>query len=209
MKKRKNGAIITVEQDSYPRYTSRLWWVEDCPPGTDKHRSWQTTTSMRFTYIDRITDLQPGHRITATKSLSLTEDYLKDHFPRFPIMPGVLMLEAMYQTAAWLVRVTDDFTHSMVTLAEANNIKYSDFIQPGETLRVTAEITKQQEQVYRLKCQGEVDERVAVRGKLVLNAHRLSDQGLEDEVVDQRMILLLREKFQILYSAGVGESGPN
>ena len=100
-------------------------------------------TLMRLTFIDRIVELKPGERITAAKCLSLTESYLGDHFPFFPIMPGVLMLEAMYQTAAWLVRVTDDFQHSLVTLAEANNVKYSDFVEPGQTLRVTAELVKQ------------------------------------------------------------------
>ena len=50
---------------------------------------------MRFNLIDRITELNEGQSITAVKGLSLAEEYLKDHFPRFPVMPGVLMLEAM------------------------------------------------------------------------------------------------------------------
>ena len=52
---------------------------------------------MRFTLIDRITELKPGVSITAVKGLTLAEEYLQDHFPRFPVMPGVLMLEAMFQ----------------------------------------------------------------------------------------------------------------
>jgi len=130
---------------------------------------------MRLTMIDRIVELAPGERITAIKSLSLAEDYLRDHFPRFPIMPGVLMLEAMYQTAAWLVRATDDFTHSMVTLVEVNNVKYSDFVQPGQTLRVTAELIKQDGSLFRLKCQGEVGSTVAVRGRLLLQTSQLAE----------------------------------
>ena len=64
---------------------------------------------MRFTLIDRIVELEPGARITATKSLTMAEEYLGDHFPNFPVMPGVLMLEAMTQTAAWLIRAERGF----------------------------------------------------------------------------------------------------
>ena len=92
---------------------------------------------MRFTLIDQIVSLEPGDTITAVKSPTLSEDYSKDHFPLFPVMPGVLMLEAMYQTAAWLVRKTDDFSHSMVLLKEARTVKYAGFVRPGQMLRVT------------------------------------------------------------------------
>ena len=54
-----------------------------------------------FLLIDRIIDFQPGAKITAVKSLTMAEEYLADHFPNFPVMPGVLMLEAMTQAAAW------------------------------------------------------------------------------------------------------------
>ena len=97
---------------------------------------------MKLTLIDRIIELSPGKFIKATKSLAMNEGYLEDHFPRFPVMPGVLMLESMYQTAAWLVRATDDFAYSIVALSEAKNVKYSDFVTPGQTLRVTAEVIK-------------------------------------------------------------------
>ena len=89
---------------------------------------------MRLTLVDRIVDLEPGKRIRAIKCLTMLEDYLQDHFPRFPVMPGVLMLESMYQTAAWLMRATDDFAHSMVLMSEARNVKYTDFVEPGQTL---------------------------------------------------------------------------
>ncbi|MBQ6157806.1 MAG: hypothetical protein IJJ20_02205 [Thermoguttaceae bacterium] len=50
---------------------------------------------MHFSLIDKIDVLEPHKRIVATKSLSLAEEYLQDHFPKFPVMPGVLMIEAM------------------------------------------------------------------------------------------------------------------
>ena len=74
---------------------------------------------MRFSLVDRITELSEGKHITAIKVLTLAEEYLADHFPRFPVMPGVMMLEAMYQASAWLIRKSEDFAHTMVVLREA------------------------------------------------------------------------------------------
>ena len=79
---------------------------------------------MRFRFIDRITQLEPGKHIEAVKHLSGDERYLDDHFPRFPVMPGVLMLETMYQAGLWLVRRTENFAHSVVLLNEARNVKF-------------------------------------------------------------------------------------
>ena len=73
---------------------------------------------MQFCLLDRVVELEPGVRITGVKRLRPDEDYLQDHFPRFPVMPGVLMLEAMYQASAWLVRQSEGFAHSMVVLKE-------------------------------------------------------------------------------------------
>ena len=105
---------------------------------------------MRFCLLDRITELVPGVQITAVKRLRPDEDYLDDHFPRFPVMPGVLMLEAMFQASAWLVRQSEGFAHSVVILKEARNVKYFDFITPGQELVVTAEILKQDESTTTL-----------------------------------------------------------
>src|SRR5436190_5846016 len=131
---------------------------------------------MRFCLLDRIVELEPGVRVKAVKRLRPDEDYLKDHFPRFPVMPGVLMLEAMYQAGAWLVRQTEGFAHSMVVLKEARNIKYSDFVTPGKELVVTAEFVKQDERLTTLKAQGTIDGNVAVNGRLVLERFNLADR---------------------------------
>jgi 3-hydroxyacyl-[acyl-carrier-protein] dehydratase len=131
---------------------------------------------MRFCLLDRIVELQPGVRVTAVKRLRPDEEYLKDHFPRFPVMPGVLMLEAMYQASAWLVRQSEGFAHSMVVLKEARNIKYADFVTPGRELVVSAEILKQDDTLTTLKSQGLIDGNVAVNGRLVLERYNLADR---------------------------------
>jgi 3-hydroxymyristoyl/3-hydroxydecanoyl-(acyl carrier protein) dehydratase len=95
--------------------------------------------AMRFSLLDRVLEIEPGRSITAVKAVTLSEEYLADHFPRFPVLPGVLMLEAMTQAAAWTIRLGEDFAHSIVVLRAARNVKYGDFVEPGKTLTVTAD----------------------------------------------------------------------
>jgi 3-hydroxyacyl-[acyl-carrier-protein] dehydratase len=131
---------------------------------------------MRFCLLDRITDLERGSKITAVKLLRPEEDYLRDHFPRFPVMPGVLMLEAMFQASAWLVRDAEDFQHAAIVLKEARNVKYSDFVTPGKQLIVTAEILKQDATTTTLKTQGTVDGNPAVAARLILEKFNVGDR---------------------------------
>lgn len=131
---------------------------------------------MRFCLLDRITELVPGERITGVKRLRPDEDYLKDHFPRFPVMPGVLMLEAAYQASAFLVRQSEGFINSVVVLKEARNIKYSDFVTPGKELVVTAEIVKQDDKTTTLKVQGTIEQSMAVNGRLILERFCLAER---------------------------------
>ena len=91
---------------------------------------------MKFILIDRISVLERGQRIVAHKALSLAEEYLADHFPAFPVIPGVLMLEAMVQASAWLVRDALGFAPALVLLKEARNVTYKSFVAPGEVLTI-------------------------------------------------------------------------
>lgn len=153
---------------------------------------------MRFTLIDRVTALEPGKNITAVKNLSLAEEYLADHFPGFPVLPGVLMLEAMTQAAAWLVRVSEDFKHSVVVLKEARNVKYNKFVEPGQTLTVVAEITGQSEGEVKLKTHGEVDGEQAVSARLTLAAYNLANSNPERALTDDVLRHKLRELHALL-----------
>jgi 3-hydroxyacyl-[acyl-carrier-protein] dehydratase len=153
---------------------------------------------MRFCLLDRIVELEPGVRVTAVKRLRPDEDYLRDHFPRFAVMPGVLMLEAMYQAGAWLIRQTEGFAHSMVVLKEARNIKYADFVTPGKELRVTAEILKQDDSLTTLKTQGTIDGNIAVNGRLVLERFNLADRHPSRRDTDPYLRHELRKVLQRL-----------
>lgn len=154
---------------------------------------------MRFSLIDRIVELEPCVRITAVKTLTMSEEYLADHFPHFPVMPGVLMLEALTQAGAWLVRVSEDFAHSIVVLKQANNVKYAQFVEPGQTLSVTAEILKFDDGEVKLKAYGTVGGRIILGARLALQCFNLADMDPHNASADAAMRQDLRSQFAILY----------
>jgi len=164
---------------------------------------------MRFTLVDRIVLLQPGTKIQTVKALSLAEEYLADHFPRFPVMPGVLMLEAMTQASAWLVRVTEDFAHSMVTLKQARNVRFRNFVAPGQVLTVTAELVRQELHEAHLEVEGSVGDVAAVSGRLILDLANLTDQRPELATTDEVVRRSLRDLLRILSAGTAAEMAPN
>lgn len=153
---------------------------------------------MYFSLIDKITHLKPGVSIEAVKCLSLTEEYLQDHFPLFPVMPGVLMLESMFQASMWLVRKSEDFAHSAVLLKEARNVRYGDFVQPGESLTITAEIMKQDETTTTLKTQAVLRGNVAVNARLIVERFNIGDRFPERAATDAYVRRRMKEQFEYL-----------
>jgi 3-hydroxyacyl-[acyl-carrier-protein] dehydratase len=153
---------------------------------------------MRFTLLDRVVAIEPGKSITAIKTLSLAEEYLADHFPRFPVMPGVLMLEAMTQAAAWTVRLGEDFAHSIVVLRTARNVKYGDFVEPGRTLTVTAEVVSQDATTTKVKASGSVGDRTSLTARLVLERYNLADRLPHGAAVDARVRSEMRKLWAVL-----------
>jgi 3-hydroxyacyl-[acyl-carrier-protein] dehydratase len=164
---------------------------------------------MRFSLIDRIVELEPGVRITAVKTLTMTEEYLADHFPHFPVMPGVLMLESLTQAGAWLVRASEDFAHSMVVLKQANNVKYAQFLEPGQTLSVTAEIVKFDEGDVKLKAYGTVDGRITLTARLTLARYNLTDISPNFAASDIAMRQDMRNQLATIYRPQSTTSNPS
>ncbi len=92
---------------------------------------------MKFVLIDHIVERTP-ERIVAVKQVSLAEEYLADHFPTFPILPGVLMVEAMVQAARAMIGPPES---ARLVLGEVKALKYGNMVRPGEALEV--EVTMQ------------------------------------------------------------------
>jgi 3-hydroxyacyl-[acyl-carrier-protein] dehydratase len=149
---------------------------------------------MRFQLVDRILDFEPGRRIRLVKNLTLAEEYLADHFPTFPVMPGVLMLETLVEAGAWLLRLSEDYRHSVIVLRDARNVKYGSFMQPGHSLVVTAEMMETAPEAAEVvfKGKGDMDGVSTVSAKYTLARYNLRDKSPALEAVDKRIVEHLR-----------------
>jgi len=142
----------------------------------------------------------PGKMLTSVKTLALSEEYLKDHFPRFPVMPGVLMLESVFQAAMYLVRIDEDFAHSMVVLEEAKNVKFQGFVQPGDRLILKVQVKSRDENSFRFRVDGEIEGRTAVSGFITIGCFNLADRGLADIATDNHMRSEFRKNGRLLFN---------
>lgn len=161
---------------------------------------------MRFVLVDRITEFVPGVRLTAIKRLTLGEEYLADHFPSFPVMPGVLMLETLVQASAWLVRLTEDFVPTLVTLKEVKGAKYGTFMPPGQTMTVTVEVQGEyssEKDTVSLKGSGEQGGQSVVNARFAVAKRRLADGRPELAEVDERLSRELRSQAKLLWSQAI------
>lgn len=122
---------------------------------------------MRFNLLDKVLELSET-RIVAIKQVSLAEEYLADHFPTFPVLPGVMMLEAITQAAGWLLHHRRSFEHSMVLLKEARNVKYGHFVAPGHVLRVEVDFARDTEAGASFKANCLVENVPAVQARIEL-----------------------------------------
>ena len=159
---------------------------------------------MRFVLIDRITELQRGQSLVAVKNLSLAEEYLADHFPGFPVMPGVLMLEALTQAGAWLIRDMEDFAHSVIVLKQARTIKYGSFVEPGRQLQLRVDLVTHGETETTFKGVGTIDGQEMVKGRVTLTRYNLRDRQPELHATDAMIISGLRELYATLRKGSVG-----
>ncbi len=154
---------------------------------------------MRFCLVDRILSLEAGESVRATKSLSLAEEYLGDHFPGFPVMPGVLMMECLVQTGAWLMRHSEQFQYSTILLKEARAVRFNNFVLPGQTLRIDCTVHKKTDRTYTIKGQGTVDGVSAVNARLTLEQFNLSENDPELAKSDEMRIAKMKQTFETLW----------
>lgn len=152
---------------------------------------------MKFQLVDKIESIVPGKKIVTTKVLSLAEEYLADHFPIFPVMPGVLMLESLTQAAAWLVRLEQNFSKSIVVLSVARNVRYANFVAPGQVLRCEVELVSFDGHIAKLKGNGFVGDKPTVSVvRLELDSFNLADRG-HPAAADQEIIAGLKREFDL------------
>jgi len=156
------------------------------------------TAIMRFILIDKVISLEPGKEIKAIKTVSLAEEYLADHFPAFPVLPGVLLLEGLIESASWLVRETENFAHSMILLEQARNVKYRSFVAPGAQIEYTVQAKAIEENVSSFSGFGLSNGERIVEAKFALRHFNLADEYSAMAAADATIIESLKQRWRLL-----------
>ena len=127
-----------------------------------------------FLLVDRVTELTPGESIVAYKNVSINEPFFNGHFPGHPVMPGVLVVEAMAQAAGVLgfrtmnKRAEDD---SLYYLVGADDLRFKRPVVPGDRLQLEARIISERRGLWKFECKASVDGEL-VSSATILCAHR-------------------------------------
>jgi 3-hydroxyacyl-[acyl-carrier-protein] dehydratase len=153
---------------------------------------------MRFILIDKVISLEVGKEIKALKSVSLAEEYLADHFPTFPVLPGVLMLEGLIESASWLVRHTENFAHSMILLEQARNVKYKSFLAPASRIEYTVEAKVIEENISSFTGFGCSEGERIVEARFGLRHFNLAERDSAMAAVDARIIENMKKRWHLL-----------
>ena len=150
---------------------------------------------MEFLFIDRINQLERNVKISSSRALTLSEEYFQDHFPNFPIMPGVLMLETLVQAAQWLLRISQDFKFSSMMVSEVKMVKYAKFVRPGQTLYADVELKSVEDDKAEFKAKGLVKDATAITAVFKIRFFNIeaTDGGADDlnaELIKRQKALL-------------------
>ena len=115
-----------------------------------------------FLLIDRVVDIVAGESCVGIKNVSINEGFFQGHFPRDPVMPGVLIIEAMAQTAAVLVVYTlgAAFEGKLVYFMTIDNARFRRPVFPGDRIRVHVSKERQRGMVWRFRGEAKVDDQV-------------------------------------------------
>jgi len=153
---------------------------------------------MRFILIDKITAFEAGKTLTAVKNLSLAEEYLGDHFPTFPVLPGVLLLEGLVESAGWLVRQSQQFAHSMILLEQARNVKFKSFLAPGDQIEYTVQARTIEANASSFSGQGSAGGQKILEARFGLKHFNLAEKDPALASVDAQVIDAMKDRYRLL-----------
>jgi 3-hydroxyacyl-[acyl-carrier-protein] dehydratase len=129
---------------------------------------------VRFLLIDSILELDPGARAVGIKNVTMTEDFLADHFPDRPIMPGVLILESLVQLADWIIRDASDFDKIGVATG-FDRIKFRRVARPGDQLRLEVDLSASDGGTHEFRGKAYSGDEIAASAHLTIAEAPLAD----------------------------------
>ena len=125
-----------------------------------------------FLLLDEVVELEPGERVVARKRVRADEWYLSGHFPGRPIMPGVLIVEAMAQAGAVAVLSEEENRGKLALFAGIDGVRFKRVVEPGDELELTCDLERVRGPVGRGKATAKVDGQLAARGTLTFAVER-------------------------------------
>jgi len=153
---------------------------------------------MKFILIDKVLALESGQMIKTIKGVSLAEEYLGDHFPTFPVLPGVFLLQGLVESASWLVRESQRFAHSMVLLEQTRNVKYKSFLAPGNQITYIVNAKTIEDNVSSFSGYGESNGQRIVEARFALRHFNLADRNDAYASTDTHLIERLKQRWKLL-----------
>jgi 3-hydroxyacyl-[acyl-carrier-protein] dehydratase len=122
-----------------------------------------------FVFVDRVVETEPGRRAVGIKNVTANEAMLRGHFPGEPILPGVLVIEAMAQVAGIALHSADPPGQpGRSYLAAVRNVKFRRPVTPGDQLRLTAVLTGRADKLAQFDVKAEVNGEIVADGEIVL-----------------------------------------
>lgn len=130
-----------------------------------------------FLLVDRIVELEPGKRVVGIKQVTANEPQFTGHFPGRPIMPGVLMVEALAQTAGVAVMSLPEYHGKLGLFAGIDDCRFRRLVVPGDTLRLEVTVEKLRGMFGRVRATATVEHEVAVEATLSIIVPRDQEMG--------------------------------
>lgn len=127
--------------------------------------------------VDRVLEIEPHTRIKALKNVSINEPYFTGHFPSRPVMPGVMMLEALAQTAALLSFESNDVDpddNMVVYFVGIDGARFKRVVEPGDQLILQAQLERSKGGIYKFRTQASVDGETAVEAELMCTLRQVN-----------------------------------
>lgn len=120
-----------------------------------------------FLLVDKILELEVGKRAVGIKNVTANEPFFQGHFPEYPVMPGVLILEAMAQVGAVALLSVEEYKGRIAFFAGVDNVRFREQVRPGDTLHMEAELISVRRNIGKGKAVAKVGDKVACEAEFM------------------------------------------
>ncbi|MHA2281714.1 MAG: 3-hydroxyacyl-ACP dehydratase FabZ family protein [Promethearchaeota archaeon] len=146
---------------------------------------------MRYILVDKIIQYESGKSAQGIKNVTMSEDFLTHHFPQYPLMPGMLILEAMVQLASWLIAASTNFRKWGVIYG-LQKVKFKKFVRPGEQILLDVSIISMNKVTAQIKGKAKVADKIVTLADFQIKLIDLD--VIENPLVTEKFFKILSEE---------------